>query len=169
MWQRVKLSDVSLGNRPQYRLVADENVKKPTKQAEKTTCPTIGKFREEGNVQEAAMTQTQTKRHVTYEDTAENHFITSIIGTALVLGSVIKDLQPPLRNIFGNKRRYTAQLDVVKKKPHCALRYQGSDIFARLKTFLYQKKNPSLKGKRWIFCHMPTPKKLSRAKCGILS
>ena len=35
VWQHVKkLSDVSLGTRPRYSLVADEDVKKPTKQAE---------------------------------------------------------------------------------------------------------------------------------------
>ena len=31
-WQRVKLSDVSLGVRPRYSLVVDEDVKKPNKQ-----------------------------------------------------------------------------------------------------------------------------------------
>ena len=29
VWQHVKLSDVSLGTRPQYSLVVDEDVKKP--------------------------------------------------------------------------------------------------------------------------------------------
>ena len=32
VWQHVKLSDVSLGIRPRYSLVADEDVKKPKKQ-----------------------------------------------------------------------------------------------------------------------------------------
>ena len=32
MWQHVKLSDVSLGTRPRYGLVVDEDVKKPNKQ-----------------------------------------------------------------------------------------------------------------------------------------
>ena len=32
MWQHVKLSDVSLGTRPRYSLVANEDVKKPIKQ-----------------------------------------------------------------------------------------------------------------------------------------
>ena len=33
VWQHVKLSDVSLGTRPRYSLVVDEDVKKPKKQA----------------------------------------------------------------------------------------------------------------------------------------
>ena len=32
VWQYVKLSDVSLGTRPRYSLVADEDIKQPTKQ-----------------------------------------------------------------------------------------------------------------------------------------
>ena len=32
VWQHVKLSDVSLGTRPRYSLVVDEDVKKPTNQ-----------------------------------------------------------------------------------------------------------------------------------------
>ena len=32
VWQHVKMSDVNLGTRPQYSLVADEDVKKPTNQ-----------------------------------------------------------------------------------------------------------------------------------------
>ena len=32
MWQHIKLSDVRLGTRPQYSLVAEEDVKKTTKQ-----------------------------------------------------------------------------------------------------------------------------------------
>ena len=32
VWQHIKLSDVSLGTRPQYSLVAEEDVKKPKKQ-----------------------------------------------------------------------------------------------------------------------------------------
>ena len=35
VWQHVKLSDVSLGTRPRYSLVAEENVKKPTNQPNK--------------------------------------------------------------------------------------------------------------------------------------
>ena len=35
VWQDVKLSDVSLPTRPQYSLVADEDVKKPTNQTNK--------------------------------------------------------------------------------------------------------------------------------------
>ena len=34
MWQHVKLADVSLGARPRYSLVVDEDVKKPTKQTD---------------------------------------------------------------------------------------------------------------------------------------
>ena len=33
VWQHVKLSDVSLGTRPQYKLVVDEDVKKTNKQS----------------------------------------------------------------------------------------------------------------------------------------
>ena len=33
--QHIKLSDVSLGTRPQYSLVVDKNVKKPTNQTNK--------------------------------------------------------------------------------------------------------------------------------------
>ena len=32
VWQQLKLSDVSLGTRPRYSLVVDEDVKKPNKQ-----------------------------------------------------------------------------------------------------------------------------------------
>ena len=32
VWQHMKLSDVSLGTRPRYSLVADENVKRPNRQ-----------------------------------------------------------------------------------------------------------------------------------------
>ena len=32
VWQHVKLSDVSLGTRPRYSLVVDDDVKKPTNQ-----------------------------------------------------------------------------------------------------------------------------------------
>ena len=32
VWKHVKLSDVSLGTRPRYSLVVDEDVKKPNKQ-----------------------------------------------------------------------------------------------------------------------------------------
>ena len=35
VWQHVKLSDVSLGTRPRYSLVFDEDVKKPTNQTNK--------------------------------------------------------------------------------------------------------------------------------------
>ena len=35
VWQHVKLSDVSLGTRPRFSLVVDEDVKKPTKQTNK--------------------------------------------------------------------------------------------------------------------------------------
>ena len=35
VWQHVKLSDVSLGTRPRYSLVADTDVKEPTKQTNK--------------------------------------------------------------------------------------------------------------------------------------
>ena len=35
VWQHVKLSDVSLGTRPRYSLVVDEDIKKPTNQTNK--------------------------------------------------------------------------------------------------------------------------------------
>ena len=35
VWQHLKLSDVSLGVRPQYSLVVDEDVKEPNKQTNK--------------------------------------------------------------------------------------------------------------------------------------
>ena len=36
VWQHVQLSDVSVGTRPRYSLVVDEDVKKPTNQTNKT-------------------------------------------------------------------------------------------------------------------------------------
>ena len=46
MCQNVKLSDVSLGARPRYSLVVDEDVKKPTNQTKVITinlkCPSYG-------------------------------------------------------------------------------------------------------------------------------
>ena len=40
VWQHIKLSDVSLGTRPRYSLVIDEDVKKPNKRNKQTphTC-----------------------------------------------------------------------------------------------------------------------------------
>ena len=39
VWQHVKLSEVSLGTRPQNSLVIDEDVKKPTNQLNKSEDP----------------------------------------------------------------------------------------------------------------------------------